>query len=50
MKKYHWIQWIRISGWWQLRLWLPNHTLRITCERKNVMPGEILGGWERAGE
>lgn len=33
------------GGFWQLRIWLPNWTLRLSCERKNENPGPISGGW-----
>ena len=39
---------IRVPGWWQLRLWLPRHTLRVSCERKSALPGPVDGGWPSA--
>ena len=41
----HWIQLIRGEGFWQIRLWVPWWTIRISGERKNATPGEIVGGW-----
>ena len=45
----HWWQFMRTTGWWQLRLWLPRHTLRLSCQRKSIDAGWIKGGWERGG-
>ena len=40
-----WCRVMRCKGFWQLRLWTWNWTLRISLERKNDMPGPIAGGW-----
>ena len=42
----YWLQFMRADGFWQVRLWLPYWTLRLSCERKNKEPGPIAGGWE----
>lgn len=45
-----WLRTMRAPGYWQIRLWLPCYTIRLSCERKNDMPGSIKGGWEKAGD
>jgi len=38
---------IRSKDFYQLRLLLPNWTIRFSAERKHPVPGSIAGGWPK---
>lgn len=41
----HVFQIMRGAGFWQLRVFLPKWTMRLSFERMNPSPGIIDGGW-----